>query len=81
MCNCLEEKRELIKDTAAEKISCLNNWIIQDVEFKHTTELLFSALNIPVIVKGLNSKGNKAKKELYYPIAYCPFCGEKLLKD
>ena len=78
MCNCMKEQIQLIKDTATEKISSLKGWQIKDVEFKHTTELFISPLNIPVTLEGLNSKGNKAKKELYYPIVHCPFCGEKL---
>jgi hypothetical protein len=78
MCNCLKEKKQLAIDSAEEQISSLKGWIVQDVEFKHTTEIFASALNLPIIIKGLNSKGNKAKKELYYPVIYCPFCGEKL---
>jgi hypothetical protein len=78
MCNCLKEKRQLAIDYAEEQISSLNGWIVQDVEFKHTTEIFASTLNIPIIIKGLNNKGNKVKKELYYPVIYCPFCGEKL---
>jgi hypothetical protein len=31
----------------------------------------------PFTVKGLNGRGNEAKKELYYPAIYCPFCGVK----
>lgn len=77
MCDCMKEKENLIKNTITGKISSFKGWKIQEVNFKHTLEIFGSGLNIPVILEGLNSKGNEAKKELYYPVIYCPFCGEK----
>jgi hypothetical protein len=81
MCDCMHDKKKLIMETAASKINSLNNWVIEEAEFKHTTEIFLSPLNIPIVIKGTNSKGKEAKKELYYPAVYCPFCGEKLIED
>lgn len=84
MCNCIKEKEQLVLENAKDKLSALENWEIETVEFKHTTELLFSRLNIPIVIKGHNSEGKLSKKEiyfkreLYFPIIYCPFCGEKI---
>jgi len=77
MCNCKEEKKKTIIETASSKIDSLRRWKIKEAEFKNEHEVFFSTLNIPVIVKGLNGNGNYAKKELYYAAIYCPFCGEK----
>ena len=73
----MKEKEELIKNTLSDKISSFKDWKIQDASFKHTLEIFGSGLNVPIVVKGLNGKGNDAKKELYYPAIYCPFCGVK----
>lgn len=75
-CNCMEEKLKYIEDNYKESEVSYKNWELSNIRFKHTDELLFSNLNIPVILKGKNSKGKEAKKEVYYPALYCPFCGK-----
>jgi hypothetical protein len=54
---------------------------INKVQFKHTGELFFTQLNIPIVIEGTNSKGKKVKKEMYYPATYCPFCGKKYYEE
>lgn len=75
MCNCMKEKIQYVKEHYKE-IPGAKGWDIEDVEFKHTLGIFLSHLNIPVVIKGKNSKGKAAKKELYYPALCCPFCGK-----
>lgn len=80
-CNCIEEKIKYIKEHYKDESCSYSEWDLESIRFKHTDELIFSELNIPVVIKGKNSKGNKAKKEAYYPAKYCPFCGKPYRED
>ncbi|QUI24887.1 hypothetical protein HZI73_22430 [Vallitalea pronyensis] len=77
MCECIKKRIEKMKNNQ-ELLKGTKNWKEISPMFKHTTEFPFvSPLNIPVVINGINSKGNKAKKELYYHCSFCPFCGEQ----
>lgn len=75
-CNCIKERIKYIKEHYKDSDCSFKDWQLEDVRFKHTDELIFTDLNIPVVIEGKNSKGNKAKKQTYYPAKYCPFCGK-----
>ena len=82
MCSCMSSGIEKIMECGLGAMSALTNWeCIESAYFKHTTEIVLSHLSIPVVVTGVNKKGKKVKKEFYYPIKFCPFCGKSIDED
>lgn len=84
MCKCLKEKEIFAKEKLAEYDDYYKNATVDDVSFKHTLEIFLSRLNLPITVTGIRlvkGEQKKFKKELYYPATFCPFCGERWIKE